>query len=56
MKGVSMSGYDKMAALLDEFGADEILESLMRSLSDDVLDDNAEFIARMFDFDFESEE
>lgn len=36
-------------------GADEILESLMRALSDDELDDNAKFIARMLDFDFESE-
>lgn len=51
-----MSGYDKMAELLDEFGADEILGALMRSLSDDELNDNAEFIARMFDFDFESGE
>lgn len=51
-----MSGYDKMAALLDEFGADEILDALMRSLSDGELDDNADFIARMLDFDFESEE
>ena len=51
-----MDGYEKMAALREEFGADEILESLMRSLSDEALDDNAEFIARMLDFDFESEE
>ena len=34
----------------------EILDSLMRSLSDGELDDNADFIARMLDFDFESEE
>lgn len=34
----------------------KFLESLIRSLSDDALDDNAEFIARMLDFDFESEE
>lgn len=51
-----MSGYDKMAALSDEFGVDEIFWLLMRSLSDDELDDNAEFIARMLDFDFESGE
>lgn len=51
-----MNGYDKMAVLVDEFGAGEILDSLMRSLSDGELDDNADFIARMLDFDFESEE
>lgn len=51
-----MSGYDKMAALLDEFGAEYVLDSLMRSLSDDELAYSADFIARMIDFDFESEE
>ena len=51
-----MSGYDKMVALCEAFGPDEILEELMRALSDDELDDNAEFIARMLGFDFESGE
>lgn len=45
-----------MVALIDKFGVDEILESILRSLSDVELDDNAAFIARMLDFDFESEE
>lgn len=48
-----MTGYDKMVVLSDEFGADYILDSLIRSLSDGELDDSADFIARMLDFDFE---
>ena len=45
------TGYKEFQTLLDELGAERLLDELVEALSSDELLENMEFIARMTDVD-----
>lgn len=51
-----MNGYEKYCELVDEIGYEETAESFARAICDDELSEICDFIARMFDIEFEEED
>jgi ABC-type molybdate transport system ATPase subunit len=47
-----MNGFDKFDKLIEILGYEEVLDNLLKSLSEDEKQDNADYIARMFDINF----
>lgn len=51
-----MKTWDKLELLIEELGAEEVLDGLCRAMSDRELNENLDYIARMFDIELENEE
>ena len=51
-----MNGWNLFEEMLDKMGADKLLEDLAFALSDNELEDNMRFIARMNDIELDEDE
>lgn len=51
-----MNGWNLFEEMLDKMGAEKLLEDLAFALSDDELEDNMRFIARMNDIELDEDE
>lgn len=51
-----MSAWEKYEKLLEVMGAELLLENLAKSIGEWALEEHLDFIARMYDVDFEEEE
>ena len=55
-KGIEMNGFDMMCDLADYLGELCVLEELSRYLSNDVVVDAMQYIAKKYDYSFDGEE
>lgn len=51
-----MTGYEKFEIMLDEMGAEALLDELVQAMGDRELGENMEFIARMNDVELDEDE
>lgn len=50
-----MNGWDKFETMLDELGAENLLNELANALSDNELSENMDYIARCYDIELEED-
>lgn len=48
-----MNGFDKFDKLIEVLGYEEVLENLIKALTDTEREENANYIARMYDINLE---
>ena len=48
-----MNGFDKFDKLIEVLGCGEVLENLLKALTEQEREENADYIARMYDINIE---